>query len=192
MKIAYVEDDKDSSAIFATKFKNDGIACDIFPDAERALSKISAGSYDILILDIRLPGLSGTELLRRLREKQVHTPCVLITAFNSLDYAREAFGSSANYLLEKPFTYKILRQVMDRVLEGPGTLQNCVDRGLAKLGLTEREDEVARYLLKGLSNAEIARVISISEKTVKQYLTQIFEKADVSGRAEFFSYIFPV
>ncbi len=192
MKIAYVEDDKDSSAIFAAKFKNDGIACDIFPDAERALSKISAGSYDILILDIRLPGLSGTELLRRLREKQVHTPCVLITAFNSLDYAREAFGSSANYLLEKPFTYKILRQVMDRVLEGPGTLQNCVDRGLAKLGLTEREDEVARYLLKGLSNAEIARVISISEKTVKQYLTQIFEKADVSGRAEFFSYIFPV
>jgi DNA-binding NarL/FixJ family response regulator len=192
MKLAYVEDDKDSSTIFAGKFKADGIACDIYRDAESAQAKINPGSYDILILDIRLPHASGIELLQRLRQKQVHTPCVLITAFNSLEYAREAFGSSANYLLEKPFSYKTLRRVMNKVLEGPGTLQNCVDRGLAKLSLTEREDDVARYLLKGLSNAEIARVISISEKTVKQYLTQIFEKADVSGRAEFFSYIFPV
>ena len=192
MKLAYVEDDKDSGAIFSRRLKADGIACDLFPDAEGAFSKINPGAYDVLIVDIRLPGLSGTQLLQRLRQKQIHTPCILITAFNSLEYAREAFGSSANYLLEKPFSYKTLRQVLNKVMEGPGTLQHCVDRGLAKLVLTDREKEVARYLLKGLSNAEIARVASLSEKTVKQYLTQIFEKADVSGRAEFFSYIFPV
>ena len=93
MKIAYVEDDKDSATIFSGKLRADDIACDLYADAEGALPKINPGLYDILVIDIRLPKASGTELLQKLRAKQVHTPCILITAFNSLDYAREAFGS---------------------------------------------------------------------------------------------------
>jgi DNA-binding CsgD family transcriptional regulator len=58
--------------------------------------------------------------------------------------------------------------------------------------LTEREDAVARLLLKGLSNAEIARVAAISEKTVKQHIGQIFSKAGVASRSEFFASIFPL
>lgn len=192
MKAAYIEDDKDARNIFAGKLKADGILCDVFNDAESARLKIQPGAYDILIIDIRLPRLSGTKFLQELRERQIHTPCILITAFNSLRYAREAFETSANYLLEKPFTYKALREVIHKVFESPGTLQHCVDRGLAKLQLTIREEEITRYLLKGLSNAEIAKILSISEKTVKQFITQIFEKAVVSSRSEFFSYIFPV
>lgn len=192
MKIAYVEDDKDSGGIFTKKLKADGIGCDIFETAEEALSRIEAGSYDILVVDIRLPRMSGVELLHELRNRKIHTPCILITAFNSLDYAREAFKSSANYLLEKPFSYKTLRDIIYKVFETPGTLQHCVDRGLALLNLTVREEEIARYILKGLSNAETARILSISEKTVKQYITQIFEKAEVTSRSELFSYIFPV
>ena len=191
MKIAYVEDDEDARNIFARKFKTDAIDCDIYPDAESALSKIRAGSYDILIVDIRLRGLSGIQLLHQLRQLEIHTPCILITAFNSLEYAREALNSSANYLLEKPFTYKSLREVIKKILETPRSLQHCVDRGLATLNLTEREEQIARYLLKGLSNAEIASLLSLSEKTVKQYITQIFEKGDIASRAEFFSFIFP-
>ncbi len=191
MKIAYVEDDEDARNIFTRKFKTDGIECDTYADAESALSKISAGSYDILIMDIRLPGLSGIQFLHQLRQHKIHTPCILITAFNSLEYAREALNSSANYLLEKPFTYKSLQEVIKKILEAPGSLQHCVDRGLATLNLTEREEEIARYLLKGFSNAEIASLLSISEKTVKQYITQIFGKGNIGSRAEFFSFIFP-
>lgn len=146
----------------------------------------------MLIIDIRLPGLSGVRLLKRLRDEQVHTPCILITAFNSLPHAREALNASANYLLEKPFSYETLLRVIRKVVESPGSLQHCVDRGLAQLSLTDREAEIARYLLKGLSNAEIARVAALSEKTVKQHVTQIFQKAGVSGRPEFFAWIFPI
>ena len=192
MKVAYVEDDQDSRGIFAQKLKADGISCDIFSNAEDALLRIDAGSYDMLVVDIRLLRMSGVELLHELRRRQIHTPCILITAFNSLEYSREVFKTSANYLLEKPFSYKTLREVIDKVFEAPGTLQHCVDRGLAKLSLTEREEEIARYLLKGLANAAIARMLSISEKTVKQYITQIFSKAQVTSRSELFSYIFPV
>ncbi len=56
---------------------------------------------------------------------------------------------------------------------------------------SERKSEVARLILKGLGNKEIANALAISEETVKQYVTQIFEKAEVTSRGEFFSYIFP-
>lgn len=191
MKVAYVEDDQDARDIFRKKLKTDGIECDVYSRAEETVGKIAPGSYDMLIVDIALPGLSGVQLLHELREKKIHTPCILITAFNSLEYSRAAMNANANYLLEKPFTYESLRKVIKNVYENPGSLQHCVDRGLALLNLTDREQEIARSLLKGLSNAEIAKILSISEKTVKQYITQLFQKSKVKSRAEFFSLIFP-
>jgi DNA-binding CsgD family transcriptional regulator len=74
----------------------------------------------------------------------------------------------------------------------PSSLQDCVDRGLARLELAKREKDVARLVLKGLSNLEIAAVAGISQHTVKQYVAQVFQKAQVKSRGEFFSYIFPV
>jgi DNA-binding NarL/FixJ family response regulator len=192
MKVAYIEDDVDARTIFANKLKADQIFCNVYPSAEEALHSITAGSYDILIIDIRLPGIDGIQLLQKLRRQQIFTPCILITAFNSLEYSREALNSSANYLLEKPFSYQVLKNIIAKVATAPTSLQYCVDRSLAQLQLTQRENEIARYLLKGLSNSEIAKLLSIAENTVKQHVTQIFEKADVSSRSEFFSFIFPV
>lgn len=192
MRIAYVEDDADARTIFARKLEADRVFCDTYSSAEEALQHIQAGSHDVLIIDIRLPGQSGIQLLKTLRQRQVHTPCVLITAFNNLDYSREALNSNANYLLEKPFSYSALRQVLEKIVTHPNSLQHCVDRGLAQLGLTSREKSIALYILKGLSSSEIAGLLGISEKTVKHHITEIFEKSQVSSRAEFFSYIFPV
>ncbi len=192
MKLAYVEDDADARTIFARKLQQAGLACDVLDAAEPLLKVAAPGRYDALILDIRLPGRSGVELLKELRRRGVFTPAVIITAFNSAAYAREALNSGANYLLEKPFSLDSLLRVIRKVIASPQSLQGCVDRGLAVLHLTGREDEVARLLLKGLSNAEIARAAGIGEKTVKQYVTQVFQKANVKSRAEFFSLIFPV
>lgn len=191
MKAAYVENDADSLMIFAKKMRSDGIECDAFSSAEEAEKAVKPGSHDVLIIDIRLPGASGVELLEKLRGNGVYTPAVLITAFSSKQYAIQALNASANYLLEKPFAYQALKRVLEQVVERPTSIQYFIERGLEKLGLTDRENEVARLLLKGLSNAEIARVTELSEKTVKQYFTQIFQKAGVASRSEFFSHIFP-
>lgn len=192
MKIAYVEDDIDSLQLFASRFRAAGDSFDGFSSAEAALPAIHSGQYDALVIDIRLPGASGVELLSKLREKNVQTPCALITAFSSAGLTKIAVNANANYLLEKPFTFKELKSILERISEAPAPLTHLVDRGLAKLGLTSRENEIARFILKGLSNAEIARTLSLSEKTVKQHITQVFEKAAVASRAEFFSFIFPV
>jgi len=192
MKLAYVEDDLDARTIYAQRLGQEGHTCEAFSSAEDFLAGAGRGQFDLLIIDIRLPGMDGVRMLRELRQRQIFTPAILITAFNTVDYAREALNSQANYLLEKPFTFASLRAVMRKILDSPRSLQDYVDRGLATLGITRREEEVARLLLKGLSNKEIAQMAQISEKTVKQYVTQIFTKAKVSSRGEFFSWIFPV
>lgn len=192
MKLAYVEDDQDSLKIFSQKFKKDGFICDTFNTAEKALQPILQNPYDALIFDIRLPGMNGVDLLSQLREKQVFTPCVLITAFNSLPLAKQALNASANYLLEKPFHYQDLKKVIEKITSDPSPLQLHVERSLKAFVLTGREEDVARLMLKGLSNPEIADVLKLSEKTVKQHVGQVFEKAAVKTRAEFFSTLFPL
>jgi two-component system response regulator FixJ len=192
MKIAYVEDDVDSMTVFSEKFRRDGYQCDVFENSEEALPEIVKGAYDALVVDICLPGVSGIELLSKLRASQIFAPCVLITAFNSLPLAKQALNASANYLLEKPFTYKSLRQVIEKVTQDPSPLQLHAERQLKRFLLTPREEEIARLLLKGFSNPEMAGLLKLSEKTVKQYVSQIFVKADVKTRTELFSSIFPV
>ena len=192
MKLAYIEDDLDARDIFIRKLRKEKTECDVFDDAEAFLETATPGGYDLLLIDIQLPGQNGIALLKRLRDSGIFTPAIMITAFNSLEYAREALNSSANYLLEKPFSFATLTRLIQKVLASPRSLQDCVDRGLASLLMTKREQEVARLLLKGLSNKEIADIKELSEKTVKQYITQIFQKADVKSRGEFFSWIFPV
>ena len=191
MKLAYVEDDVGARTILVRKLAQEGQECEVFGSAEQLLETVGPGRYDVLIIDIRLPGMSGVKLLHELRQRGVFTPAILITAFNSLEYAREALNASANYLLEKPFSLAALKRVTEKVLASPRSLQECVDRGLSTLHLARRE-EVARLALKGLSNKEIAQIAQISEQTIKQYISQIFDKAPVTSRGEFFSYIFPV
>lgn len=192
MKIAYVEDDADSLSLFGTRFRGEGHAFDGFESGEKALAAVGSGVYDALVVDIRLPGMSGVDLLAKLRAKHVHTPCVLITAFSSAGLTKQAVNASAQYLLEKPFTFSALKNVLEKITDAPAPLQHLVDRGLARLGLTPREEEIARLVLKGLSNAEIARAAGLSDKTVKQHVSEIFQKAQVENRAGLFSLIFPV
>lgn len=192
MNIAYVEDDDNLRTLYMDRFVQAGYVCEVFTNAEDLLKVAAPGKFDLLLLDIRLPAMSGVQLLKLLRHRGIFTPAILMTAFNNADSAREALNASANYLLEKPFSFQQLKLLAEKVVSTPTSLQDCVDRGLGRLGLARRENDVARLVLKGLSNKDIAHIANISEATVKQYLVQIFQKAQVKSRAEFFSYIFPV
>src|SRR5690606_888397 len=97
----------------------------------------------------------------------------------------------AAYLLEKPFRSAELLQVVERtVTEGPD-MGYYVERALLTAGLTEKEQAVARLVLKGLTSLEIARLEQNSDKTVRQHITRIYSKCGVSSRSEFFHYVFP-
>src|SRR2546425_12417719 len=114
LKVAYVEDDEDLCTFCAERFARARYSCETFSSAEALLEVIAAGRYDVLVLDIKLPGMSGIELLQELRRRGVFTPAILVTGFNNLEYSCQALNAGANYLLEKPFSFDELKRVVYR------------------------------------------------------------------------------
>ncbi|MEA2749783.1 MAG: hypothetical protein QOI41_3926 [Myxococcales bacterium] len=80
---------------------------------------------------------------------------------------------------------------MSKLLAEQRDLGALVTAAVSKAGLTERETEVARLVLKGLPSLEIGRVLGASDKTVRQHISRIYEKCGVSSRPEFFHFVFP-
>ena len=148
---------------------------------------------DVVVTDIVLGDSApdGIDLIPALREQGVRAPVVLVTAFADSPRLKRALLSGVAYLLEKPFRARALLSVLDRLWQEPYDLAHLVDRALSRAGLTEKEAEVARLLLKGLSNEEIASATSNSDKTIRQHVTSVYRKAGVSSRAEFFHLVFP-
>lgn len=119
-------------------------------------------------------------------------PVVIISSKANFELAKEALNNGACALLEKPFPLKSLMKVFERVWQEPSFLGVSLQRYVEKCQLTDKESEVCKLLFKGLSNAEIARVLNISEKTVKFHVSGIFSKCDVKSRSELLSSVFPV
>ncbi len=105
MKILYVEDEIDILETTAKRFERDGHSVDACEDGLDALSFIEAAEYDVMIFDIMLPGMSGLELLRRVRSAKITTPVLLLTARDKIQDRVEGLDAGADDYLVKPFAY---------------------------------------------------------------------------------------
>jgi DNA-binding NarL/FixJ family response regulator len=116
---------------------------------------------------------------------------IVITAFADVEKVKTALNEGAAYLLEKPFRASDLCDVIRRVQQ-PGTgVQHAIEQVLTRANLTDKEHEVARLLLEGLSGSEIAERSGNSPKTIRHHATRIYQKCGVTSRAEFFRLAFP-
>jgi DNA-binding response OmpR family regulator len=120
---------------------------------EAALKLLESNTYSIMLLDLRMPGMDGIEVLRRVRERCPSLPVILLTAYGTVDAAVEAMKLGAADFLQKPFDpdalRRIVRQVLDRqALEGsePATYAACFE--LAKKRVGERQLPAAEELLR--------------------------------------------
>lgn len=105
MKILYVEDEIDILETTAKRLERDGHSVDACEDGLDALSFIEAAEYDVMIFDIMLPGMSGLELLRRVRSAKITTPVLLLTARDRIQDRVEGLDAGADDYLVKPFAY---------------------------------------------------------------------------------------
>jgi|SRR5947209_5737182 len=192
-KLLLVEDELDARTVLAHRLPHFGWTCFAHASVEAALQDPELQYMEVVVADVILGDgkKTGIDLIRALREQRIRAPVVLVTAYADQPLLKEALNAGATYLLEKPFTVDALREVLDRITRVDADLARLVDRALSRARLTPKEEQSARLVLKGLSSAEIAEVMGISEKTVKQHLTQIYAKTGVAGRAEFFHAIFP-
>jgi len=160
---------------------------------EAKLALANANTIDAVVTDLVLADeeRGGLEVLRFAREQRLAGPVILITAFADIMLVKAALNGGANYLLEKPFRGSELVEVLERCLDTARSVDHLIERALTRAGLTDKESEVARLVLKGLTSPEIASVLQNSEKTIRQHIGQIYSKSGVQTRAEFFHHIFP-
>ncbi len=174
--------------------------CDIFKaevemagNLEEASHLIMERSYHAVITDIylneeRIP--EGLDVVSKANAKGL--PVIAMTGHLHSEVAKEATNRGALYLLEKPFTSKQLKIALDNIWDEPRGLHGIAERFFDEHRLSDTEKIIAELLLKGLSSLEIAQLRSVSIKTVKTHISNIFSKCAVKSRAELFNSVIPM
>jgi len=178
MKILYVEDDPEAQAFVSRALRESGFVIDTAGDGEAGLELASAGAYDVLILDVKLPGMSGFELLRRLRRAGVNVPVLFLTAQGEVADRIEGLELGADDYLGKPFALaellarlravarRHLRQAKDGVMRVGDLVvdseRHYVERGGKRIQLTPKEFQLLEYL--ALNSGYVLSRSMIAEK----------------------------
>jgi FixJ family two-component response regulator len=155
-----------------------------FASAEDFLSAVQPAWRGCVVLDIRMPGMSGLELQRCLREAGPTLPVVVITAHGDVAAARQAFLADAVDFIEKPFDGEQLLAAIETALSGLRTAtspQEPVARTSPATPLSAREREVMSLMVKGLHNRRIAEALGISPRTVEVHKARVMEKLGVKN-----------
>ena len=154
---------------------------------------LSEIAVDIVLTDIRLPGMDGIDLVRTLKKNASHIPVVGITSFDEDEYVVEMLRAGAAGIVLKSASRETIlmalrEAVAGRVYVAPA-LAGKIGRYLSPFSetctvqnLSDREQEVLDFLLEGMTNEEIAQELYISVATVKKHLSSLMKKYDVTSR----------
>lgn len=152
---------------------------------------------DVLLLDINMPNMNGLQVLQYLREKKSNVKVLILTIHNEVEYLVRAVEIGVNGYVLKDSDSSVLKKAIFTVDGGETFIQpeltpllkkRLEDKNTSSKKfddiLTRREVEVLKLLAEGLFNKEIAYTLSISEKTVKNHVSNIFKKINVSDRTQ--------
>ncbi len=166
----------------------DMTVADEFESGERAVEAYRNDRYDVVLMDLRLPGMGGVEATLGIVSRHPEARIVVLTTYDTDEDVYRAIQAGAkSYLLKDMSTEQIIgtiRAVFQGTAELPSTVAQRLDERLQRQGLTAREQEVLLLLVKGRSNKEIAGALFISEETVKSHLKTLFGKLGVRDRTD--------
>lgn len=154
-----------------------------FASGEDFLDEVAGRSSGVVLLDLRLPGMSGAQVQAELAARGVPWPVVMLTAHGDVASARNALKAGASDFIEKPIQEPVLLAALEqgaaqqRATASDGARKADVERRLARL--TPREREVLAMVVEGRHNREVAQVLGISPRTVEVYKARVMDKLDV-------------
>lgn len=185
---AYVVDDDESiCTLWRWLMESNGIPVQTFATAQDFIDAYRRGDPGCLVLDLRLPGMSGLELQAYLRQRDVAIPIVFVTGHGDVPTAVSALKGGAVDFIEKPFGYKDVLSIIEKAFKRDAEIRRRQVRGLEisvrYASLTEREREVMKRVAAGTLNKIIAAELDISVKTVEVHRARVMEKMGVASVA---------
>jgi DNA-binding NarL/FixJ family response regulator len=166
-------------------------------DGQEAIRMMPEVNPDVVLLDMRMPGLSGVDVLRRLNADDALPPTIILTTFDDDELVLAGIRNGARGYLLKDVSLEELVNAVKTVAEGGSMVKPAVTerllKGLQKMEtdfssldrpdpLTERETEILRLMAGGYSNKEIANSLGVAEGTVKNHVSNILSKMGVRDR----------
>ncbi|MFA5629244.1 MAG: response regulator transcription factor [Dehalococcoidales bacterium] len=177
----------------------ESIVIDEAGNGTEALDKIKDQKYDIVLLDIAMPGLNGLEVLKEVRKFDKALPILIISIYPEDQYALRCLKAGASGYLTKDTAFDELTLAVERILSGKkfispslaDKLAQHLNQGAPKLPhelLSDREDQVMRYIASGKTATEIAAELNLSVKTINTYRNRILKKMQIKNSAELIRY----
>ena len=159
-----------------------------FGSAQAFLDHYESPMGGCLLLDVRMPGMDGLELLDRLRDRSIGIPVIFVTAFGNIPMAVRAVKTGAFDFIEKPFDgTELLARIRNALAQAKQTQVERPDSGEIRKrleSLTPREREVMDRVVAGMLNKQIAGELDISIKTVEAHRAQVMDKMQARSLAE--------
>jgi len=178
---AYVVDDDESiRTLWRWLMESNGITVRTFATAAEFITAYPPDAPGCLVLDLRLPGMSGLELQGHLKQKGVEIPIVIVTGHGDIPTAVNAIKGGAVDFIEKPFSYREALSIVQGAFRRDAEVRGERLRRLVVSGrlaaLTDRERDVLRCIIEGKPNKIIAEELEISVKTVEFHRSKLMEK----------------
>lgn len=177
-RVYIVEDDAALRQTIVRMLSSAGITSEEFSTAECLLSGYSQRPPGCVLLDVRLPGMDGLELLDRISSMPPSNPIIMLSGFGDISSAVRAVQTGALDFLQKPFAKDQLLRVIERGLEKIET-QEAINSKVAEL--TPRERDVLKAFSDGAPNKIVAARLDLSPRTVEMHRARIFRKLGVTN-----------
>jgi len=183
-----IDDDASVRKSLSRLLRSAGYTSEAFSSAEEFLRREHFDGVGCILLDVRMPGLSGMDLQEELNKADYHMPIVFITGHGDIPMTVEAMKKGAVDFLTKPFDDKELLHAVRAAIEKDRNARaehaevHEIRRRIELLTL--RENEILRYVVTGMLNKQVALELGIAEKTVKVHRGRVMEKLGVDSVAE--------
>ncbi len=172
-KILVIDDDKEMQLLLSDVISPEGYKVITADNGKRALKKMTDFSPDLILLDIKLPGLDGMKVLEEIKKIDKYSIVIMLTGYGDIKDAVQSMKMGAFNYITKPFENE---EILVNIKEALQT------RDLNNRHLSPREKEVLNWIRKGKTSWDISKILCISERTVNFHIKNTMQKLDAVSR----------
>ncbi len=183
-----IDDDEAVRASLALLIGTVGLRVQTWDDPQAFIKDFDRQNIGVIVLDVRMPGISGIAVLETLVAQGVDQPVIMLTGHGTVQMCRRAFKAGAAEFLEKPVNDEALLEALQNGVRQhvKSRQRNTIDRQTRErfTQLSAREHEVLELIVAGLTNKEMGRALEVSPRTVETHRARLFAKLEVDSLAQ--------